>query len=82
MGVTSVFYHTFHMMEEERLIDLSDTIHLFCLHYVFLPRLQSSLDVFRQGWDNHPLRTEQNMTPNQLWVAGQMHHSIPNVQVV
>uniref|UniRef100_A0AAV2K7I5 Integrase core domain-containing protein n=1 Tax=Knipowitschia caucasica TaxID=637954 RepID=A0AAV2K7I5_KNICA len=67
MGVTSVFYHTFHMMEEEGLFDLSDATHLFCLHYVF-----------HKGWDNHPLRTEQNMTPNQLWLAGQIHHHIPN----
>uniref|UniRef100_A0AAV2LKK7 Integrase catalytic domain-containing protein n=1 Tax=Knipowitschia caucasica TaxID=637954 RepID=A0AAV2LKK7_KNICA len=78
MGVTSVFYHTFHMMKEEGLFDLSDATHLFCLHYVFLPRLQASLDVFHKGWDNRPLRTEQNMTPNQLWLAGQIHHHIPN----
>ncbi|KAK7880188.1 hypothetical protein WMY93_033145, partial [Mugilogobius chulae] len=35
MAVTSVFYHIFHMMEEEGLIDLGNAIHFFCLHYVF-----------------------------------------------
>uniref|UniRef100_A0A0F8AE44 Integrase core domain-containing protein n=1 Tax=Larimichthys crocea TaxID=215358 RepID=A0A0F8AE44_LARCR len=37
-----------------------------------------TLDLFRGGWDNHPLRTEQNMTPNQLWELGQIQHPIPD----
>lgn len=81
MGVTSVFYHTFHMLEEEGLLDLGNATHFFCLHYVFLPRLQANLNLFRDGWDNHPLRTEQNLTPNQLWEVGQMHHPVCNPQV-
>ncbi|XP_046889129.1 uncharacterized protein LOC124476229 [Hypomesus transpacificus] len=78
MGVTNVFYHIFHMLEEEGLLDLSNATHFFCLHYVFLPCLEVNLDVFREGWDNHSLRTEQNLTPNQLWEVGQMQHPIPN----
>lgn len=60
MGVTSVFYHALHSL------DLSSTVHLFCCHYVFLPRLQSNLDIFRQGWDNHQMRMEQNLTQSAL----------------
>uniref|UniRef100_A0A3B3BJA8 Integrase core domain-containing protein n=1 Tax=Oryzias melastigma TaxID=30732 RepID=A0A3B3BJA8_ORYME len=61
---------------EQNLLDLSHPLHLFCCHYVFLPRLQVNLDTFRQGWDNHPLRTEQNLTPNQLWELGQEMHPV------
>ncbi|XP_077065660.1 uncharacterized protein LOC143718491 [Siphateles boraxobius] len=78
MGVTSVFYHILHTLEEQGMLDLSSTLHLFCCHYVFLPRLQANLNVFREGWDNHPLRTEQNLSPNQLWVVGQMQNPIDN----
>ncbi|KAE8278878.1 hypothetical protein D5F01_LYC22457 [Larimichthys crocea] len=78
MGATQVFYHIFRMLEEEGYLDLTNTTHFFCLHYVFLPRLQLTLDLFRGGWDNHPLRTEQNMTPNQLWELGQIQHPIPD----
>lgn len=81
MGVTNVFYHIFHTLEEEGLLDLSNITHFYCLHYVFLPRLQASLDLFCGGWDNHPLRTEQNLTPNQLWEIGQIQNSIPNPEV-
>ncbi|XP_076862664.1 uncharacterized protein LOC143514855 [Brachyhypopomus gauderio] len=73
MGVTSVFYQILHTLEEEGLLDLSSLIHLF-----FLPRLQASLEVFRERWDNHALRTEHNLTPNQLWEVGQMQSPIAN----
>ncbi|KAA8577807.1 hypothetical protein FQN60_001058 [Etheostoma spectabile] len=49
--------------------------HLFCCHYVFIPRLQAQLDVFTDGWDNHPLSTERNLTPNQLWYMGLQQNS-------
>ncbi|XP_076867025.1 uncharacterized protein LOC143518427 [Brachyhypopomus gauderio] len=82
MGVTSVFYQILHTLEEEGLLDLSSLIHLFCCHYIFLPRLQASLEVFREGWDNHALRTEHNLTPNQLWEVGQMQSPIANPEVM
>ncbi|XP_013878870.1 uncharacterized protein LOC106528281 isoform X1 [Austrofundulus limnaeus] len=76
-AVTSIYYDVLHYLEEEGYLNISNETHLFCCHYVFLPRLQEDLDTFRSGWDNHPLRTESNMTPNQLWVLGRTHHPIP-----
>ena len=29
------------------------------------------MNIFREGWDFHPVRMESNMTPVQLWVYGQ-----------
>ncbi|KAF6714857.1 hypothetical protein FQA47_007441, partial [Oryzias melastigma] len=48
----------------------------FCSHYVFLPRLQSELCTFIDGWNNHPLRKEQNLTPNQLWEMGRTQNPV------
>ncbi|XP_008401337.1 uncharacterized protein LOC103460806 isoform X2 [Poecilia reticulata] len=76
-AVTSIYYDVLHHLEEEGYLNISNETHLFCCHYVFLPRLQEDLHTFRSGWDNHPLRTESNMTPNQLWVLGRTHHPIP-----
>ena len=78
MAVTQPFYDALHTLEEENHLALNNSCHLFSCHYVFLPRLQACLDVFRAGWDNHPLRTEGNMTPNQLWEIGQMQHPVSN----
>ncbi|CAL9689657.1 unnamed protein product [Knipowitschia caucasica] len=80
MAVTSVYYDVLHYLEEEGFLSIGSVTHLFCCHYVFLPRLQEDLDTFRCGWDNHALRTEGNMTPNQLWMLGHAHHPIPGTQ--
>ncbi|XP_016332272.1 uncharacterized protein LOC107680739 [Sinocyclocheilus anshuiensis] len=73
IGVTSVYQNILRTLEENHLLDISSSIHLFCCHFVFLPRIQASLDYFSDGWDNHPMRTKQNLTPNQLWqVDGNM----------
>ena len=44
--------------------------HLFALHYVFMPRLNKSMESFVKSWNNHSLRTEHGHSPNQLFTAG------------
>ncbi|XP_030579643.1 uncharacterized protein LOC115776189 [Archocentrus centrarchus] len=77
MAVTSTYYELLHSLEEHDLLNPSDSLHLFCAQYVFVPRLQMDLDLFTDGWDNHPLRTEQNLTPNQLWSIGLLQNPVP-----
>lgn len=65
-------YYTFYSMEEEGLLDPIDEIDLYCLHYVFMPRLHHQLESFRKAYCRHKLRTEHNHTPLQLWTQGIM----------
>ncbi|MED6256467.1 hypothetical protein ATANTOWER_026726 [Ataeniobius toweri] len=65
-----------HSLEEEGLIDLSNAVHLFCVGYVFIPRLRKDLQVFEESWNSHPLRTERNLTPNQLWMIGMLQEPV------
>uniref|UniRef100_A0A3B1IFY0 Integrase core domain-containing protein n=1 Tax=Astyanax mexicanus TaxID=7994 RepID=A0A3B1IFY0_ASTMX len=67
VAVTHLYYDVLHTLEEDGLLDIADCLHLYCVHYTFLPRLKDDLSRFAHGWDHHPIRTEQNMTPNQLW---------------
>nr|XP_054605991.1 uncharacterized protein LOC107395523 [Nothobranchius furzeri] len=76
MAVTSTYYHMLHSLEEEGSLDPTSYLHLFAAHYVFLPRLQLELCSFIHGWNNHPLRTEQNLTPNQLWEIGRAQNPV------
>uniref|UniRef100_A0A672Z377 Integrase core domain-containing protein n=1 Tax=Sphaeramia orbicularis TaxID=375764 RepID=A0A672Z377_9TELE len=71
-SVTHLYYEVLHSLEEDGLLHLADFVHLFCAHYVFLPRLAEALHTFTEGWDNHPLRSEGGLSPNQLWVLGHM----------
>ena len=70
VGCLYVFYCVFTFLELEGILDTDNDIHMFCLHYVFLPRINKSLQMFVDGWDNHPMGTEGNLTPNQLWIRG------------
>ncbi|XP_057196989.1 uncharacterized protein LOC130558547 [Triplophysa rosa] len=70
MAVTNIYYDVLHSLEEEGLLDPTNSLHLFCCQYVFLPRLQASLASFTRGWNSHPLRTEGNRCTDQLWEIG------------
>ena len=60
----------FYSLEAERLLDPSNEIDVFILHCVFLPKIQCVLDGFLNAWNNHPIRTERNLSPKMLWFSG------------
>ena len=68
---TILYYQLFRYLEDVNLLNIDNDLHLFCLHYVFLPRLNQSLSEFIHMWNNHPLGTERNMSPIQLWMTGE-----------
>ena len=70
--VTRLFYRLFYHLEDRELLDPLNEVHLFVLHYVYLPRINKSLDGFVKGWNNHKVRTAGFMTPNQLFVEGSL----------
>lgn len=72
IAVTSKYHDILHSLEEDGLLDISDVIHLFGVHYIFVPRLRADLVTFVGGWNNHPLRTEGGLTPEQLWCMGHL----------
>ena len=79
-GCVLLFYNFFYFLEDIGLLDCNDPTDLYALHFVFLPVIQRQLDFFREGWDNHRLRTEGNYSPQQLWILGlgDMHSQNPD----
>ena len=74
-GCNSLFYYLFLNLEEGGLLDATDDNDLFCLHYVFTPRINLAITQFCEGYLNHCLRTAGNRTPLQLWIAGMLRGS-------
>ena len=62
----NVFYYTFKSMEESGLLDITNPLHLFVLHCVYLPRINAAIDSFVEAWNKHPIRTERNWIVNGL----------------
>ena len=42
----------------------------YTLHYINLSRINQSLEVFKDGWNHHAVRTEHNLSPHQMFVQG------------
>eukprot|EP01038_Epipyxis_sp_PR26KG_P016105 gene16105-21883_t len=45
---------------------MDDPTNVFCLHYLFLPRINQDLLRFTERWNHHKLRTEKYQSPYQL----------------
>ena len=65
-----LYYSLFHHMEEIGILYADSDLHIFCLHYIFLPRVNNSLSLFCTAWNNHPLSSMTQLSPNQLWISG------------
>jgi len=57
-------------LEEDQILDPDDELDIWCLHLAFLPKINMSRKGWVDGWIMHPLRTEHNKTPLQLWIEG------------
>jgi hypothetical protein len=75
-GCLSYYKLLFIRLEAEGLLNIDDPRHLYLLHWVFLPRLQNHLQIFKDGWNSHPISSERNMTPDQMMVL----HRLPEMQ--
>ena len=69
-SVGSVYYETFQQLEASGQLDPLNEVDIFCLHWVYLPRLNDSLQQFIESWNNHSLCSEHSRTPNQLFIEG------------
>ena len=58
------------MLEEFELLQVTSERDMYALHYVFIPRLNMQLDVFRTSYCHHRMRTANNQSSFQLWAGG------------
>lgn len=76
------FYNLFYTLEDSEVLDPDDDVHKMSLQIVFLPEIQKRLDLFRNGWNNHKIRTENNKTPVQIWTAGMLANMETNCRAI
>ena len=75
--VLSIFYQLFYFLEEQGKLDPLSEKDLYCLHYVYIPRIGRALDTFQNGWNNHAITIEHCSTPIQLFASGVLeNHSL------
>ncbi|XP_034534661.1 uncharacterized protein LOC117809076 [Notolabrus celidotus] len=67
VGVVDLFYSIFTNLEREGHLNPDCEVHLYALHWCFLPHILKHLQAFQHGWNCHRLSTEGNQSPLQLW---------------
>jgi len=53
-------------MEQLDLLNPVNEVHIFALHYVYIPCVNKSLQEFKNGWNHHQIRTETILLINCL----------------
>lgn len=69
-GVSYIYYHLFYHLEDNGVLEPSNPLHLFSLHYVYDPRINRHIEKWRQGFVRHRIRTAGNRSPMQLYILG------------
>ena len=72
------FKSIFYSMEENDLLDLLKDLHLYVMHLIFFPSINNALRDLLEDWNNHPLSSEHNFSPYQLWRLGLNNYQISN----
>ena len=68
--VVSIFAGIFRDMEKNDFLDPLNEVDLYCLHYIYKPRINRCIDEFKKSWNYHSLSCEGNMSPYQLFLEG------------
>ncbi len=71
-----LFYCVFYSLEESGVLDLNNDVDLFILHYIYLPRINHALQEFAAAFNNRPMRTENNWSPEKIWTNGMLNAAV------
>ena len=74
-GVLSMYYQLFYFLEDEGMLNQFNTLHIAALHYVCLPKINEKLQLRRNAWSRHRMRTVKS-SPIRLWVSGQLQNPL------
>ena len=73
-GVLAFYARIFESMEDDGILDILNDGHVYCLHYVYIPRINASLEEFVSQMSNHPISSERNQSPLQMWEKGMLEN--------
>ena len=69
-GVLYIYYTFFYHLEDCGVLDPTDPLHLYALHYVYLPRINRHLVTWKEGYIRHHIRMAGSRSPMQLFILG------------
>lgn len=52
------------------MLDPDNNIHIYCLQGVYVPRINKSLQEFKDHYNHHPMRSMNSRSPYQMFIEG------------
>ena len=80
-NVMKTFFDEFTNLEHLGYLDRTDNKDLWVLHKVFLPIINEKLLELKTYYNNHPIRTENYKSPNQLYAANALRSQVINTSI-
>ena len=80
--VGQIFHQLLYSLEGDCMLDPLNEVDLFCVHFAILPEVNRCLLEFVDSWNHHCLSTENNLTPEQLYVIGMLERQIIQRNVI
>ena len=80
-GVLYIYYHLFYHLEDSGFLDLTNQSNLFALHFVYLPRINRHVNIWKGGYVRHRIHTAGSRSPMQLYILGLLTGA-PNENIV
>ena len=74
-GVLSFYHPLFHFMEDNGILDIFNKWHIFALHHIYLPQINSMFESWNHAWSRHRMRTAKS-SPLRLWIARQYQNPV------
>ena len=75
-AVSATYVSVFNELENQSILDPLNDVDMFCLQYIFLPRINASLHSFQLTWNNHPLSTENSRSPIEIYTFDSLGSSL------
>ena len=73
LGVSFSCFIVFYALEESGCLDLENDKHVFVLHYILKARINYALKEFAAVFNNRPIHTENNWSPDKIWINGMIN---------
>ena len=67
---TKIYFIFNSELEAALILNPSEDVEIACLHHVVGHLLTTTVESFKNGWNEHPISTAENFTSRQLFTLG------------
>ena len=61
-------------MEDAGILNSDNPVHIWCLHMIYCPYINSAIANFIDDWSCHPMSSLHGLSPRQLWMQGMLRN--------